>query len=74
MYNSIQLFVENDTTKIKKFFKQVINGEKDLADLSNDMLEMTTNLAKNMVCEMINELDDAIRNSANRKKNTLKIL
>lgn len=74
MYNSIQLFVENDTTKIKKFFKQVINGEKDLADLSNDVLEMTTNLAKNMVCEMINELDDAIRNSANRKKNTLKIL
>ena len=65
MYNSIQLFVENDTTKIKKFFKQVINGEKDLADLSNDVLEMTTNLAKNMVCEMINELDDAIRNSAN---------
>ena len=74
MYNSIQHFVENDTTKIKKFFKQVINGEKDLADLSNDVLEMTTNLAKNMVCEMINELDDAIRNSANRKKNTLKIL
>lgn len=74
MYNSIQLFVENDTTKIKKFFKQVINGEKDLADLSNDVLEMTTNLAKNMVCEMINELDDAIRNSANRKKNILKIL
>ena len=63
MYNSIQHFVENDTTKIKKIFKQVINGEKDLADLSNDVLEMTTNLAKNMVCEMINELDDAIRNS-----------
>lgn len=71
MYNSIQHFVENDTTKIKKFFKQVINGEKDLADLSNDVLEMTTNLAKNMVCEMINELDDAIRNSANRKKRFL---
>lgn len=53
MYNSIQHFVENDTTKIKKYFKQVINGEKDLADLSNDVLEMTTNLAKNMVCEMM---------------------
>ena len=68
MYNTIQHFIEDDIKKIEKSIKEIITGEKDAEDLSEEVEERVLKLGVNLLGEIYELLDDEIRESISRKK------
>lgn len=68
MYNSIQHFNEFGLRKIEKVIETFVTEKKDLADLVLDLQETLFELGRNIVAEVLEDMDDYIRNSADRKK------
>jgi len=68
MYNSIQHFNEFGLRKIEKVIETFVTEKKDLADLVPDLQETLFELGRNIVAEVLEDMDDYIRNSADRKK------
>ncbi|HHX55787.1 MAG TPA: ISLre2 family transposase, partial [Clostridiales bacterium] len=68
MYNTIQHFIEDDIKKIEKSIKEIITGEKDAEDLSEEVEERVLKLGTDLLGEIYELLDDEIRESISRKK------
>lgn len=67
MYNSIVQFIENDIKEIEKNVRSLLEGEKDAADLSNDIQERVLNLGCRIVSEIYEKIDEEIFKSLVRK-------
>ena len=59
MYNSILQFIQNDIKEIEKNVRSLLDGEKDAADLSNDVHERVLKLG----CRLISEIYEQIKES-----------
>ena len=68
MYYSIQHFIEKDIKEIEKGVKKLIKGEIDAEDLSEEIQERVLKLGTDLLSEIYELLDDAIRESLTRKK------
>ncbi len=68
MYNSIQHFNEFGLRKIEKVIKGFVAEKKDLADLVLGLRESLFELGRNIVAEVLEDMDDHIRNDAGRNK------
>lgn len=68
MYNSIQQFNEFGVKKIEKEIKNFISERKDFADLVLGLREELFELGKNILTEVLEDMDEYIRNSEHRKK------
>ncbi|HHW21824.1 MAG TPA: ISLre2 family transposase [Clostridiaceae bacterium] len=69
MYNSIQHFIEFGVEKIEKKIKQFIEKPSDLADLVLGLHEELLELGRDIVTEVLEDMDDYLRKSASRKQN-----
>lgn len=67
MYNSIQHFNEFGLRKIEKVIKTFVAEKKDLADLVLGLQESLNELGRNIVAEVLEDMDEYIRNSGERK-------
>jgi len=67
MYNSIQHFNEFGLSKIEKVIKTFVAEKKDLADLILGIQESLNELGRNIVAEVLEDMDEYIRNSGERK-------
>ena len=67
MYNSILQFIENDIKEIEKNVRSLLNGEKDAADLSNDVHERVLRLGCRLISEIYEQIDEEIFKSLVRK-------
>jgi hypothetical protein len=68
MYNSIQHFNEFGLRKIEKVVENFVAEKKDLADLILGLQESLYELGRNIVAEVLEDMDQYIRKSAERKK------
>ena len=68
MYYTIQHFYEKDSKEIEKSVKKLIKGEIDAEDLSEEIQERVLRLGTDLLSEIYERLDDAIRESLTRKK------
>lgn len=68
MYNSIQHFNEFGFRKIEKTIETFIAEKKDLADLVHGLQESLFELGRNIVTEVLEDMDEYIRKSGDRKK------
>lgn len=68
MYNSIQHFNEFGLRKIEKVIETFVAEKKDLADLVLGLQESLYELGRNIVAEVLEDMDEYIRDSAERKK------
>ncbi len=68
MYNSIQHFNEFGVKKIEKVIETFISEKKDLADLVLGLQESLFELGRTIVAEVLEDMDEHIRNSSERKK------
>jgi len=68
MYNSIQHFGEFGVKKIEEKIKDFIINKKDLADLVFGLQEDIFELGRNILQEVIEDIDDKLRSSGVRKK------
>lgn len=68
MYKSILQFIEKDIKEIEKILGEILTGEKDTADLSQEVLCRVTAMACNWIGEMYEKLDEAIVESLFRKQ------
>lgn len=68
MYNSIQHFNEFGTRKIEETIKNFINQEKDIADLVLGLQESLFELGRNIVTEVLEDMDEYLRKCEIRKK------
>lgn len=68
MYNSIQHFNEFGVRKIEKVIETFVAEKKDLADLVLGLQESLFELGRNIVAEVLEDIDQHIRNSAKRKR------
>lgn len=68
MYNSIQHFNEFGFRKIEKTVETFIIEKKDLGDLVLGLQESLYELGRNIVAEVLEDMDEYIRNSGERKK------
>lgn len=68
MYNSIQHFNEVIVGKIEESIKNFINEQKDLADLINGLEENLFELGRNIIVEVLEDMDQVVRESKERKK------
>ena len=68
MYNSIQHFNKYSVRKIEKVIETFVAEKKDLADLVLGLQESLFELGRNIVAEVLEDMDEHIRNSAERKK------
>ena len=69
MYNSIQHFIEFGVKKIEKKVKKFIQKPTDLADLVLGLHEELLELGRDIVTEVLEDMDDYLRESASRKQN-----
>ena len=67
MYDSIIQFIENDIKEIEKNVKSLLDGEKDAADLSNDVHERVLKLGCRLISEIYEQIDEEIFRSLVRK-------
>jgi len=67
MYNSILQFTQNDIYKIEASVRDLLDGKKDAADLSNEIHARVLNLGRRLVSEIYEQIDDEIFNSFFRK-------
>lgn len=68
MYNSIQHFNEVIVEKIEDNIKNFINEKKDLADLINSLQENLFELGRDIIVEVLEDMDQVLRGSKERKK------
>lgn len=68
MYNSLQHFNEFGTRKIEEAIKNFINEKKDLADLVLGLQESLFELGRNILTEVLEDMDEYLRNCGIRKK------
>jgi hypothetical protein len=68
MYNSIQHFNEFGSIKIKEKIMDFINEKKDIADLVYDLQESLFELGRNILVEVLEDMDECIFRSKERKK------
>jgi hypothetical protein len=68
MYNSIQHFNEFGSRKIEETIKKFVEEKKDVADLVLGLRESLFELGRNIVSEVLEDMDEHIRNSPERKK------
>lgn len=68
MYNSIQHFVEYGTGKIEKRIKNFIEEKKDLADLVIGLQDELFELGRNIVQEVLEDIDKQLCKSSPRKR------
>ncbi len=68
MYYTIQHFIEKDIKEIENSLKEIIMGEKDAEDLSEDIEERVLKLGTGLLGELYELLDEEIRKSISRKK------
>jgi hypothetical protein len=68
MYNSIQHFLTFGTGKIEKRVKEFIQEQKDLADLVIGLQEELYELGRNIIQEVIVDMDEYLRESESRKQ------
>ena len=61
MYNSIQHFNEFGVSKIEKVITTFVAEKKDLADLVLGLQESLFELGRNIVTEVLEDMDDHIR-------------
>lgn len=69
MYNSIQHFNEFGVRKIEKKVKTFVREGKDLADLVLGIKEDLFELGRNILVEILEEMDEHLRKSGLRKNN-----
>ncbi len=67
MYDSIIHFIENDIKEIEKNVRSLLDGEKDAADLSNDVHERVLKLGCKLISEIYEQIDEEIFRSFVRK-------
>lgn len=68
MYNSIQQFNEFGLRKIEKTIENFVAEKKDIADLVFGLQESLFELGRNIVAEVLEEMDEYFRSSTERKK------
>ena len=68
MYNSIQQFLDFGTGKIEKGIRSFIEEKKDLADLVIGLKEELFELGRNILQEVLEDMDQHLRESGVRKK------
>ncbi|MGE5631066.1 MAG: UPF0236 family transposase-like protein, partial [Caulobacteraceae bacterium] len=68
MYNSIQHFNEFSTRKIEETIKNFISQKKDIADLVLGLQESLFELGRNIVTEVLEDMDEYLRKCEIRKK------
>lgn len=68
MYNSIQEFLNHGTGKIEKRIRNFIEEKKDLADLVIGLQEELYELGRNILQEVLEDIDHQLRQSALRKR------
>ena len=68
MYNRIQHFNEFGVKKIEERIKTFISEGQDLADLVLWLGEDVFELIRNIIVEVLEDMDEYLRNSAFRKK------
>lgn len=68
MYNSIQQFNEFGSRKIEETIKKFIAEKKDLGDLVLGLQESLHELGRNIIAEVLEDMDEHIRKSGERKK------
>lgn len=68
MYNSIQHFNEFGAKKIEETIRNFISDKKDLADLILGLRESLFELGRNIVTEVLEDMDQYLRGCAVRKK------
>lgn len=68
MYNSIQHFLEIGTGKIEKRIKRTIEESKDIADLVIGLQEELHELGRNIIQEVLEDIDQELRKSYRRKQ------
>ncbi len=68
MYNSIQHFNDFGLRKIEKIIETFVAEKKDLADLVLGLQESLYDMGRNIVAEVLEDMDEHIRGSAERKK------
>ncbi|AUS96610.1 ISLre2 family transposase [Clostridium thermosuccinogenes] len=69
MYNSIQHFIGFGVKKIEEKVKKFVEKPTDLADLVLGLHEELLELGRNIVTEVLEDMDDYLRESASRKQN-----
>ena len=69
MYNSIHHFNEFGVKKIEKTIKEFIKEGKDLGDLVFGLEESLFELGRNILVEVLEDMDQHLRNSGLRKNN-----
>ena len=67
MYNSRQHFNEFGTKKIEEIIRNFVSEKKDLADLVLGLRESLFELGRNIVTEVLEDMDQYLRNCAVRK-------
>ncbi|WP_373898709.1 hypothetical protein ACER0A_005475 [Haloimpatiens sp. FM7315] len=68
MYNSIQHFNEFGVKEIEKEIKSFICERKDIADLVIDLKENLFELGRNILVEILEDMDNYLRSSGIRKQ------
>ncbi|MCR4997220.1 MAG: ISLre2 family transposase [Butyrivibrio sp.] len=68
MYNSILQFIQNDIKEIEENVREILDGTKDAADLSNDIHERVLKLGSRIVGEIYEQIDEEIFKSLVRKE------
>jgi hypothetical protein len=68
MYNSIQHFNEFGVKKIEEVVRNFVSEKKDLADLVLGLRESLFELGRNIVTEVLEDMDEYLRNCTVRKK------
>lgn len=68
MYNSINHFVEFGVKKLEKNITNFLSEGKDIADLVIDMQENLFELGRNILQEVLEDIDKSIKSSGIRKK------
>lgn len=67
MLNSIQRFIEKETYEIEKVMREFVEGTIDIDSYGEDLKERSLNLAREMIAETLELMDQTIKNSSQRK-------
>lgn len=68
MINSIQQFIEKETYEIEKTVRKFVEGTIDIDSYGKDLMERSLNLARNILVETLETMDQTIKNSAERRE------
>lgn len=66
MINSIQHFIEKETYEIEKTMRKFVEGALDIDSYGKELQERSLNLARNILVETLETMDQTIKNSAER--------